>query len=91
MQSGWVTSGPKVAEFEAELSRYFGGRPVRCFANGTATMKIALQIAGIGTGDEVIVDRVARGQVYFVLEAPDLGESPLTREVRDHLSFRPLV
>jgi dTDP-4-amino-4,6-dideoxygalactose transaminase len=54
MQSGWVTSGPKVAEFEAELSRYFGGRPVRCFANGTATMKIALQIAGIGAGDEVI-------------------------------------
>lgn len=54
MQSGWVTSGPKVAEFEAELSRYFGDRPVRCFANGTATMKIALQIAGIGVGDEVI-------------------------------------
>ena len=54
MQSGWVTSGPKVAEFEAELSRYFGDRPVRCFANGTATMKIALQIAGIGAGDEVI-------------------------------------
>lgn len=54
MQSGWVTSGPKVAEFEAELSHYFGGRPVRCFANGTATMKIALQIAGIGAGDEVI-------------------------------------
>jgi dTDP-4-amino-4,6-dideoxygalactose transaminase len=54
MQSGWVTSGPKVAEFEAELSRYFSGRPVRCFANGTATMKIALQVAGIGAGDEVI-------------------------------------
>jgi dTDP-4-amino-4,6-dideoxygalactose transaminase len=54
LRSGWVTSGPKVAEFEATLSQYFGDRPVRCFANGTATMKIALQVAGIGAGDEVI-------------------------------------
>jgi dTDP-4-amino-4,6-dideoxygalactose transaminase len=54
LRSGWVTSGPKLAEFEATLSNYFGGRPVRCFANGTATMKIALQVAGIGEGDEVI-------------------------------------
>ena len=44
LRSGWVTSGPKLAEFEATLSEYFGGRPVRCFANGTATMKIALQV-----------------------------------------------
>ena len=55
LRSGWVTSGPKLAEFEASLSTYFGGRPVRCFANGTATMKIALQVAGIGEGDEVRV------------------------------------
>jgi len=54
LRSGWVTSGPKLAEFESTLSKYFGDRPVRCFANGTATMKIALQVAGIGPGDEVI-------------------------------------
>ena len=38
LRSGWVTSGPKLAEFESALSADFGGRPVRCFANGTATM-----------------------------------------------------
>jgi dTDP-4-amino-4,6-dideoxygalactose transaminase len=59
LRSGWVTSGPKVAEFEASLSTYFGGRPVRCFANGTATMKIALQVAGIGPGDEVITTPIS--------------------------------
>ena len=48
LRSGWVTSGPKLAEFESTLSDYFGGRPVRCFANGTSTMKIALQVLGIG-------------------------------------------
>ncbi|WP_114653602.1 DegT/DnrJ/EryC1/StrS family aminotransferase [Polynucleobacter necessarius] len=59
LRSGWVTSGPKLAEFEATLSDYFGGRPVRCFANGTATMKIALQVAGIGPGDEVITTPIS--------------------------------
>ena len=59
LRSGWVTSGPKLAEFETTLSEYFGGRPVRCFANGTATMKIALQVAGIGSGDEVITTPIS--------------------------------
>ena len=59
LRSGWVTSGPKLAEFETALSHYFGGRPVRCFANGTATMKIALQVAGIGAGDEVITTPIS--------------------------------
>lgn len=59
LRSGWVTSGPKLAEFEAALSAYLGGRPVRCFANGTATMKIALQVAGIGPGDEVITTPIS--------------------------------
>ena len=59
LRSGWVTSGPKLAEFESALSDYFGGRPVRCFANGTATMKIALQVADIGEGDEVITTPIS--------------------------------
>jgi dTDP-4-amino-4,6-dideoxygalactose transaminase len=59
LRSGWVTSGPKLAEFETTLSEFFGGRPVRCFANGTATMKIALQVAGIGSGDEVITTPIS--------------------------------
>lgn len=31
LRSGWITSGPKVQAFEAQLSEYFGGRPVRTF------------------------------------------------------------
>ncbi|CAN5430070.1 DegT/DnrJ/EryC1/StrS aminotransferase family protein [soil metagenome] len=54
LESGWITSGPKVAEFEQRLSQLFGGRAVRSFANGTATMEVALRVAGIGPGDEVI-------------------------------------
>ena len=54
LRSGWITSGPKVKEFEAALSALFGGRPVRAFNSGTCTMEIALRIAGVGPGDEVI-------------------------------------
>ena len=42
LASGWITSGPKVLEFEAALSALFGGRRVRAFANGTETMEVAL-------------------------------------------------
>jgi len=54
LRSGWITSGPQVKAFEARLSEYFGGRPVRAFSSGTCTMEIALRIAGIGPGHEVI-------------------------------------
>jgi dTDP-4-amino-4,6-dideoxygalactose transaminase len=58
LASGWITSGPQVAAFEAQLSALFGGRPVRAFSNGTATMEVALRLAGIGRGDEVITSAV---------------------------------
>lgn len=86
LRSGWVTSGPKLAEFEATLSEYFGGRPVRCFANGTATMKIALQVAGIGPGDEVIttpISWVATSNVILSVGATPVfvDIDPVTRNI----------
>jgi len=54
LRSGWITSGPQVKAFEAKLSEYCGGRPVRAFNSGTCTMEIALRIAGVGPGHEVI-------------------------------------
>ncbi|HEX8963442.1 MAG TPA: DegT/DnrJ/EryC1/StrS aminotransferase family protein [Rhodocyclaceae bacterium] len=54
LRSGWITSGPKVQAFEAALSEYCGGRTVRAFNSGTATLEVALRLAGVGPGDEVI-------------------------------------
>ena len=54
LRSGWITSGPQVKAFEAKLSEHCGGRPVRAFNSGTGTMEIALRIAGVGPGHEVI-------------------------------------
>ncbi|PTX98631.1 DegT/DnrJ/EryC1/StrS aminotransferase family protein [Opitutus sp. ER46] len=54
LRSGWITSGPNVKALEAKLSEHCGGRPVRAFNSGTCTMEIALRIAGVGPGHEVI-------------------------------------
>ena len=54
LRSGWITSGPKVREFEAQLSALCGGRPVRALSSATGGMEIALALAGVGAGDEVI-------------------------------------
>jgi dTDP-4-amino-4,6-dideoxygalactose transaminase len=55
LRSGWITSGPKVQEFEQALSDYLGGRIVRTFTSATGALEVALQACGIGPGDEVIV------------------------------------
>lgn len=54
LRSGWITSGPQVKAFEARICEYVGGRPVRAFNSGTCTMEVALRIAGIGPGAEVV-------------------------------------
>jgi dTDP-4-amino-4,6-dideoxygalactose transaminase len=54
LRSGWITSGPQVKAFEAALSDYHGGRPTRVVSSATAALEIALQLCGIGPGDEVI-------------------------------------
>ena len=54
LRSGHVASGPWVRQFEADLSAFCGGRPVRVMTSATAAVEVALQIAGIGPGDEVI-------------------------------------
>ena len=54
LRSGWITSGPCVKQLEQELSQYFGGRPVRAMSSATGALEIALSVAGVQPGDEVI-------------------------------------
>src|SRR5262245_58001661 len=79
LRSGWITSGPKVKEFEAKLSAYCSGRPVRAFNSGTATMEIALRIAGIGPGHEVITTPLSWVATSNVIRA--VGARPVFVEV----------
>jgi dTDP-4-amino-4,6-dideoxygalactose transaminase len=86
LRSGWITSGPKVQAFETRLSEYFAGRTVRTFNSGTCTMEIALRIAGIGPGDEVIttpISWVATANVIIEVGATPVFADidPVTRNI----------
>ena len=51
LRSGWITSGPKVREFEARLSQLCGGRPVRAFNSAhRRAWRSRCALAGIGAG-----------------------------------------
>lgn len=54
LKSDWLTTGPKVAEFESELQKITGGVPVISVSSGTAALHCAYVAAGIQPGDEVI-------------------------------------
>lgn len=86
LRSGWITSGPNVKALEAKLAEYCGGRPVRVFNSGTCTMEIALRIAGVGPGHEVIttpLSWVATSNVILEVGArPVFVEiDPVTRNI----------
>jgi dTDP-4-amino-4,6-dideoxygalactose transaminase len=56
LRSGQLASGPKVQAFESALAAYVGGkRLLRVMTSATAGLEIALEVAGLGPGDEVIV------------------------------------
>jgi dTDP-4-amino-4,6-dideoxygalactose transaminase len=79
LRSGWITTGPKNAAFEALLSEYFGGRPVRTFNSGTCTMEIGLRIAGIGPGDEVITTPISWPATAAVIL--EVGATPVFADI----------
>ncbi|ACC70115.1 DegT/DnrJ/EryC1/StrS aminotransferase family protein [Paraburkholderia phymatum] len=86
LRSGWITTGPQNQAFEKALSAYCGGRPVRTFNSGTATLEIGLRIAGVGAGDEVITTPaswVATSNVILAVGATPVfvDIDPVTRNI----------
>jgi len=55
LRSGWLTTGPKVAEFEKNMQKYLGCKKAIGLSSCTGGLHIALAALGIKQGDEVIV------------------------------------
>src|SRR3984957_2130217 len=58
--SGWLTTGPRVSEFERAFARHCGAGPNSniegvAVNSGTAALHCAMRALGVRTGDEVIV------------------------------------
>lgn len=54
LKSDFLTTGPKIAEFEQTVADYVGAKYAVAISNGTSALHAACFAAGIGPGDEVI-------------------------------------
>ncbi|HEX3145722.1 MAG TPA: UDP-4-amino-4,6-dideoxy-N-acetyl-beta-L-altrosamine transaminase [Pyrinomonadaceae bacterium] len=55
LKTDWLTTGPKVSEFERAFADFVGAKEAVAVCNGTAALHCAANALGIGPGDEVIV------------------------------------
>jgi perosamine synthetase len=55
IESGWLTQGPRVAEFERVVAEYAGAKHAVAVSSCTTALHLALIALGVGPGDEVIV------------------------------------
>ncbi len=55
LASGWLTQGPRVAEFEQRVADYCGARYAVACSSCTAALHMALAALGVGRGDEVVL------------------------------------
>ena len=55
LRSGWLTLGPRTAEFEQAFAAHLGARHAIAVSSCTAALHLAYLAAGVGPGDEVIV------------------------------------
>lgn len=54
LHGGFITQGPQVDKFEQEFGRYIENENVAAVNSGTSALTLALRIAGVGPGDQVI-------------------------------------
>lgn len=94
LRSGWLVQGPRVEAFEAALAAAVGAPHVVAVSSATAGLHLALRVAGIGAGDDVIVPSLsfiattnaawmAGARPVFADVAPDAPN--LTCETVDHV------
>ncbi len=53
LESGWITTGPRVKQFEKEFAEYIGCKHAIVVNSGTAALHLALDAIGLKEGDEV--------------------------------------
>lgn len=72
LESGWLTTGPRVKEFEAAFAAYTGATHAIALNSCTAALHLALASIGLSEGDEVIVPTMtfaASGEVILYFNA----------------------
>ena len=79
IQSGWITSGPRVKRFEEEFARYVGARHAVAVNSCTAALHVAILAHGIGPGDEVITSSMTWSATANMIEVT--GAKPVFADI----------
>ncbi|MEN8161170.1 MAG: DegT/DnrJ/EryC1/StrS family aminotransferase, partial [Myxococcota bacterium] len=80
LRSGWVTQGPRVAEFEQRFAEVVGAPEGVAVSSATAALFLSMHALGIGPGDEVIVPSATF--IASVNVIVHLGATPVLVDVR---------
>jgi dTDP-4-amino-4,6-dideoxygalactose transaminase len=81
IRSGWLTTGPRVAELERRMSEFLEAEHVLAVSSGTAALHLALLALGVGPGDEVITTSLTWPATANVIV--HCGATPVFADVRE--------
>lgn len=84
--TNWVTQGPRVAEFEEKFASYVGSKYAVAVSNCTTGLHLAMIVAGISQGDEVICPSMSyiatANSIMYVGAKPIFAEvNPVTYNI----------
>ena len=77
--TGWITQGPRVAEFEKKFAEYTGAKYAVAVSNCTTALHLAMIVSGIGPGDEVICPSMSYIATANVIKY--VGAKPVFAEI----------
>ena len=81
IRSGWLTTGPRVADLERRMGEFLEAEHVLAVSSGTAALHLALLAAGVGPGDEVITTSITWPATANVII--HCGATPVFADVRE--------
>lgn len=87
LRSGWVTTGPKVKQFEQEVQEYVNCAHAIAVNSCTAGLHIALTALGVGPGDEVILPSFTFCATANVVV--HRGARPVLVDIKDDYNISP--
>lgn len=84
--TGWITQGPKVKEFEEKFATYVGSQYAVALSNCTTALHLAMIVAGVKEGDEVICPSMSyistANSIMYVGAKPVFAEvNPVTYNI----------
>ena len=87
-ETGWLTSGPKVVEFENEIKKLNQSKAVLCVNSWTSGAILILKWFNIGPGDEVIIPSYTYSATALCVLS--VGAKPVMVDVKDDFTIDPL-